>query len=284
MTGQRVRLNVPDETRVRIASAALWLLVGLSALGGVVGLIQPAPGAVREEARAGSSALTVSEAWAAAGFGVRAVAAYLSADDGGGGDAGFAAFQGNGTADAAPPVGGVPPVAVVAVERAGEDYWAVTVAARVAGGEELWRIGVANSRGRLVATGLPTPVAAPPVGDEPEPAVAASESPPADDPVVETVTGWIEAYACGQGDVSRWLAPGVRLAGVTPPLCSGVRLDRWGTQSRGDDRLVVVTEAALDRGASERPVTFALALAQRDGRWEVAELLPAPPLSEEVDR
>ena len=54
----------------------------------------------------------------------------------------------------------------------------------------------------------------------------------------------------------------------------------------GEPRLLVgqIHQAALDRGASEQPVTFALSLARRDGRWEVAELLPAPPLSEEVDR
>jgi hypothetical protein len=261
----------------------LWLLVGLAALGGLVGLVRPAPAAPRQAAQTEAPYSIVSDAWAAAGFGSRTVAAYLGTDDRGEGGGDFAGFLGDGSAPPGRLADGVPQVAVVAVERAGEHYWAVTTAARGAGGEEFWQVGVANRRGRLVATGLPTPIGAPPVADRPELAVAPSETPPADDPVVETVRGWVEAYACGQGDVSPWLAPGVHMSGVTPPLCSGVRLDRWGTQSHGEHRLVVVTEATLDRAAPERRVAFALSLARRDGRWEVAELLPALPLSEEVE-
>lgn len=279
----RVRVGLSDEARVRLAAGVLWGLIAVAAVGGMLGVVRPIPAPPAEHSSAGSPAAAVSEAWAAGGFGARAVAAYL----GPGGEGGFAAFLGDRLAGAAPDhgAGGVPPVAVVAVDRAVPGYWAVTVAADgQAGREEFWRIGVASEDGRLVATGLPTPVAAPAVGERPELAVM-WETPPVDDPVAATVTGWIAAYVCGQGDVSRWLAPGVELTAVRPPVCEEVRLDRWGTRAEGADRVLVVTEAALHPGASERRVTFALVLARRDGRWEVAELLSAPPLSdEEVDR
>lgn len=281
--GRRARLNLSEDTRVRIGATVLWVLVALGALGGLVALTRPAHAPRREEARTGSPSSTVSEAWAAAGFGARAIASYLGADGRVDGDGAFAGFVGDSRAADRSPAGDAPAVAVVAVDRAGERYWAVTVVARSSGREEFWRVGVASRHGRLVATGLPTPVAAPSVAEQPELAVASSPMPPGDDPAVETVTGWVGAYACGQGDVSPWLAPGVHLAAVTPPLCAEVRLERWGSQPRGDNGLLVVTEAALDPGASERRVAFALSLARRDGRWEVAELLPAPPPSEEVD-
>lgn len=278
------RLRLKEETRVRLAAAALWVLIATAAVGGIVGLVRPPATAPAEPTPAVSPAATVSEAWAAGGFGARAVAAYLAPGDDTDGEGAFAGFLGDDPAGTDRVAADAPPVAVVAVDRAGEHYWAVTVAAGETGREQFWRVGIASGEnGRLVATGPPTPVAAPPVAERPELAVTSWETPPADDPVVETVTGWIAAYACGQGDVSRWLAPGVRVDAVTPPLCSEARLDRWGTQPDGDDRLVVMTEAALDPGASEQRVTFALALSERDGRWEVTELLAAPPLNEEVN-
>lgn len=278
----RARLALAVETRVRLVAAALWLLVATAAIGGVVGLVRPAPVPPGERTSARSPSATVSEAWAAGGFGVRAVAAYLVADDTGG-EAAMAGFLGEGSSSTVPDreAADAPPVAVVAVDPAGAGYWAVTVAAGEAGGEEFWRVGVAIRRGRLVATGLPTPVTAPPIGEPPELVVTSWVTPPTDDPAVEAVTGWAAAYVCGQGDVSRWTAPGVRLDAVSPALCSEVRLDRWATRPDGEDRLLAVSEAVLDPGASERRVSFAVVLGRRDGRWEVAELLPAPPLSDE---
>lgn len=279
----RARAWLSEETRVRCAAAVLWLLIAIAALGGVVGLVRPAPAPAGRQDGGDSSAVTVSEAWAAGGFGVRAVSAYLAPQESGESEDAFGAFMGDELAGTEREAPAGPPVAVAEVDRVGVGYWAVTVAAGEAGREQFWRVGVASRNGRLVATGHPTPVPATPVGERPDLAVASWEAPPTDDPRVETVTGWMAAYACGQGDVSRWLAPSVRLDAVTPPLCSEARLERWGTQPDGDDRVVVVTEAVLDPGALEQRVTFALALRRRDGRWEVTELLPAPPLSEEVN-
>lgn len=280
--GPGSRSVLSDELKVRASAIALWLLVATAALGGLVALLRPLPHPTGEQVRGTPPSVTVAEAEAAAGYAVLFVSAYIedgtdppTADS-------AAGILANDTPPESAPVADASTVSVVAIEPVDEGYWAVTVAAPGPAGMGFWRVGVASRGGGLAAMGPPTPVTAPPVADRPDLAVS-WETPPPDDPALGTVLGWIAAYACGQGDVSRWLAPGLRLAPIVPPLCGEVRLDRWGSRPEGDERLVVVTEAVLDPGVSERRVTFSLLLVRRDGRWEVAEVLPAPPLADQEE-
>jgi hypothetical protein len=260
---------VSDDTKMRAASAGLWALVSLGAVGGVTALLRPAaeaPGAP-STAPPGES---VSDAWAAASFGERFVIAYLVAGPEGGVDlAGYLAdtpeLPATGPAE---PLDG--PVAAVGVEQLDAGYWAVTVAAGDPGHERFWWVGVVRDDARLVATALPTPIAG---------LVDQAEAPPVGDPAVDTFAGWVGAYACGRGDASRYLAPGVSLPAVTPPLCAEARMETWGSVTDNDGRQHVVAEVVLDPGSQARRVSFAAVLAERAGRWEITELQPAPALA-----
>jgi hypothetical protein len=274
---QRRPLGVSDEAKVRAASAGLWALVSLAAVGGVTALLRPAPEAGSPLSSA--PAESVSDAWAAASFGERFVIAYLAAGPDSDVDLGaFLADTPNLPATQAPePLDG--PVAAVGVEQIDAGYWAVTVAAGQPDGERFWWVGVARQDGRLVATALPTPVAGPPVGEPPERLVTQSEVPPVGDAAVDTFAGWVAAYACGQGDASRYLAPGVSLPAVSPPVCTEARLEDWGSVLDGAGRRHVVAEVVLDPGPQARRVSFAAVMTEREGRWEITELLPAPELN-----
>lgn len=280
---RRRGLALSEEAKVRAVSVGLWVLVALAALGGLVALVRTpdAPDAVREDAEDRS----IAESWAAAGFGVRFVSAYLSGPESG---ADLAPFLGY-SPELAPSLEKPSPpstVTVVATESAGDHYWAVTLAAAWPGHEERWRVGVVVDDGRRIATGLPTPAAAGDAGERAALALVLSSLPEVDDPLLEAVAGFVSAYVCGQGEVARYLAPGVTLAAVDPAICTEARIVGWGTAAVGERRVQVVTEALLDPDRSARRVAFSLVLARRAGRWEVAELLPAPPLKtdQEVDR
>lgn len=278
--GAARRLEVSDVTKARFAAGALWLLVALAGAGGVASVLAPGRSSMPAEDDGDEERLVVaSEVVQAAGFAERFVTAYLAAASGD--DAGLEAFLGY---RPELPAGQAPAAAttvrVAAAEPIRESYWAVTTAAGEPGRERFWRVGVLRRPAGLIATGLPTPVGAPAVGAEPELAVSMSEVPPSGDPIGETVAGWVAAYACGRGDASRYLAPGVVLDPVTPPVCNEARLERWGASepdARG--RVTVVTNAVLGEGGSERTASFAVVLARRGDRWEVAELLGGPPLA-----
>lgn len=278
----RWSLGVSDETKMRAASAGLWALVSLAAVGGVTALLRPSPEAAREPL-ATAPASSVSDAWAAASFGERFVVAYLVA--GPESDVDLSAYLAESPELPAtqPPEPLDGPVVAVGVEQIDTGYWAVTVAAGQPGAERFWWVGVVRQDGRLVATALPTPVAGPAVGERPELLVEHSETPPVGDPAVDAFAGWVGAYACGQGDASRYLAPGVSLPPVAPPVCGEARLDLWGSVADGADRRHVVAEVVLDPGPHARRVSFAAALERRAGRWEITELLPAPPLASDLE-
>ncbi|MGH9212645.1 MAG: hypothetical protein ACRD2C_18545, partial [Acidimicrobiales bacterium] len=263
---------------MRAASAGLWALVSLAAVGGVTALLRPAAEAPGAPSTA-PPAESVSDAWAAASFGERFVIAYLVAGPDSDVDlADYLADTPELPANSpAEPLDG--PVVAVGVEQLDAGYWAVTVAAGQPGDERFWWAGVVRDGARLVATALPTPIAGPPVADRPALLVNQAEAPPVGDPAVDTFAGWVGAYACGQGDASRYLAPGVSLPAVTPSMCTEARLETWGSVTDDQGRRHVVAEVLLDPGPQARRVSFAAVLAERAGRWEITELQPAPALA-----
>jgi hypothetical protein len=263
---------------MRAASAGLWALVSLAAVGGVTALLRPSP-QVPSSPLSAAPAASVSDAWAAASFGERFMVAYLVARPDG--DVDLSAFMAEAPDLPAtqPPRPLEGPALAVGVEQIDAGYWAVTVAAGQPGAEQFWWVGVVREDGHLVATALPTPVAGPTVGERPERLVEQSEAPPVGDPAVDAFAGWVAAYACGQGDATRYLAPDVSLPAVSPPLCTEARLEDWGSVIDEQGRRHVVAEVVLDLGSEARRVSFAAVLVEREGRWEITELLAAPELS-----
>lgn len=308
-------LRISDATIARVSAAVLWVLVILAAYGGITTLLgsgssssgdvaAPLPGDVPDGR------------WAAAGFAERYVTAYFMAGSDGSVLAPYLGYSPELPATAAPATstGPVRTVEVTRADRDRPDYWSVTVAvgdpaggestSAAAGadgedetssgpgtpdtprGETFWQVGIDTSGDQPVAAGLPAPVAGPPEPDEAPVAVSLSQ-PPTNDPAVESVQGFLAAYLCGAADLDRYLHPEAVLRAVNPPVCQQVQVSRWGSApvpGSGDEgsepRQTVVAEVVLDSGARARRATYGLTLAQRDGRWEVAELLPAPPITE----
>jgi hypothetical protein len=144
--GPRWSLGVSDEAKMRAASAGLWALVSLAAVGGVTALLRPSPTA--PSPLTGAPAESVTDAWAAASFGERFVIAYLAA--GPDSDVDLSAFLAETPQLPAtrPPQPLDGPVRAVGVEQIESGYWAVTVAAGQPGAERFWRVGVTRSGSR----------------------------------------------------------------------------------------------------------------------------------------
>lgn len=288
-TRQARRLPVSDVTVARGSAALLWLLIFLAALGGLAAWMRPTSSPAEPETVTGDPDAATGEAVVAAGgFAERYVTAYLEA--------------GNDGAVLAPFLGYTPelpatstateleaPVRAVEITRADTDYWSVVVAVGWTGQERFWQVAVDLREGPANAVGLPAAVAGP---AEPErSSLDVNMGQPAlDDPVVESVTGFLGAYLCGQGELSRYLSPGVSITPADPKVCSEIEVIRWGVVDDDDEDVqTVVLDALLDgtvdaeetNAASPRVATYTLLLTSRDGRWEITELLPAPPLDDD---
>ncbi|MEU2674601.1 conjugal transfer protein [Streptomyces sp. NPDC007164] len=247
------------------------------------------------------------------GFAELFVSAYLAAGEGT--EEALAPFLPNArdvslTAD--PGVQRAQEVAAVRVRLVSSGYWSVTVAGRVApagapdGKKKPDEVGTGSgpvlryfqvpvrtgTGGALAAAALPAEVSAPLSGEAPVLAYGQSVPVRSSDPAGQTLAGFFAAYLAGSGELDRYLSPSTALAAVSPAPYTQVEVDRLaevGTndpgsalpQSDGARRQLLVDITASDTGGQKRPLTYAITITARDGRWEIASVEGAPVLSNE---
>ncbi|MEV8457574.1 conjugal transfer protein [Streptomyces sp. NPDC052095] len=203
-------------------------------------------------------------------------------------------------------------VAAVKVRFVSSGYWSVTVAARVApaaaadrkrepGPDEVgtgagpalryFQVPVrAGTGGALAAAALPAEVGAPLSGDAPVLAYGQSVPVRSADPAGQTLAGFFAAYLAGSGELDRYLSPGTALSAVSPAPYTQVEVARLaevgtndpgsaGPRSDGARRQLLVDITVSDSGGQKRPLTYAITITARDGRWEIASVEGAPVLS-----
>ncbi|WP_327575447.1 conjugal transfer protein [Streptomyces sp. NBC_00145] len=288
------------------------LLISGPLLGGWAIVSQPAAGAHPAPAVQSSSGDTTGPG----GFAEMYVAAFLRAGEGSQGE--LAAFypraedlELGGKPDAVQ-VGQI--AAVRVTEVATGRYWSVTVAARVL---EPAAKNTANSTARqqplirmrffqvpveadrdggpLAALALPAEISAP-TGSAPKAELAYSSPLPAQasDPAVDTLNQFFAAYLSGSGELGRYLSPGTHLSAVRPAPYRSATVTQVAVENAFQDRdgdgrigapagrerlrLMVDIKAARPDGIA-RPLSYALTLAGRDGRWEVASLNDTPQIT-----
>ncbi len=141
--------------------------------------------------------------------------------------------------------------------------------------------------GHVQVIGYPTPVPAP----APRGAQLTLNYPDRLDThgeLAQTIQGFLQAYAGGQGDVTRYLAPGSPVRGIDPAPYARLHLMDLRANQAPDDlpsgqtlRVLVQAQAELTSTEGDRQaITLALTLHQREGRWEVNAVDPSPLISE----
>ena len=180
--------------------------------------------------------------------------------------------------------------AVAGITEVDPVTWSVTVAVDVTDTQDatvrrFYQVPVQTSRGTVVALALPSPMSPPQISAAPTNAYRDQVS--LTGAAGQTVTQFLGAYIAGQGDISRYLTPGLSLQPITPAPYTTVRQNdlRPDTTIREDtppaDRqqphvLATVTATVTDQQSV--PATYALTLTARAGRWEVTAIDPAPAL------
>ncbi|MGI9595730.1 MAG: hypothetical protein ACR2QK_06200 [Acidimicrobiales bacterium] len=184
--------------------------------------------------------------------------------------------------------------AVRTVER-GRGLFDVVVAADVvefvSGSEEQFRpvdlrfyaVGVgAEDDGNMVVLGPPGVVAAPDVADTLPTAVTDVRRATAPDmaPLAETLDGFFAAYLTGSGDVRLFSSPESILTAVAPPAFGRTEIFElgWGPVPGIDDPSIRLTRVTVDAHSpsGQQRLEYSIVMAERDGRWEVSQVLHAP--------
>ena len=291
------RRALPQVLATRLATVGLWVLVITGALAGFAGLAGGSGASAPPPVVEASDSSVGPE-----GFAELYIAAWLDAGEGE--EEGLRTLYPD-----APPLRDVEAgsmyaarTATVAAEDLGEGYWSITVAADVlaavvdeaaspqdepgtAGyrrlGTHFYRVGVLATEDRYVATSLPGEVPAPALAEVPKLDGLGLERPKPDDPVATAVRQFLAAYLAGEGEIERYITPGAPVQAVDPAPFGGVEVTRLAlVEPTGPKAPTVVRAevAASTAGGAVQILHYALELSERQGRWEVSQVLPAAPL------
>lgn len=161
-------------------------------------------------------------------------------------------------------------------------YYAVTVAAAqvedAAVEVRFYVLGVISTSSGWAVSGSPALVGGPTFVDAAEVGTGMRRLDPATG-LIAAVEGFVVAFLVGDGDVARYTAPGSALTAVSPPPFSVVEVtEAASTPMESGGQLVVVGVEGTRPSGRIEVLEYWLVVEERDGRWEVADLLPAPPL------
>lgn len=170
-------------------------------------------------------------------------------------------------------------VAAVDADPADPGRWGVTVMALT---RELtvqtWQVTVAETAAGPVLEAPPALVGTGPGGRLPALAAGSPTLPDADDPLRQTVEGFLVALLTGDPTVTRWTTADADVSLVAAGEVDDVELTALASQQLGPGRAAVLAHVQLVSDGRARPAHYPLLVVQRD-RWEVAALLPAMPLA-----
>jgi len=172
-------------------------------------------------------------------------------------------------------------------------YYAVTVAAVVRAddavpladealevGSLVYRVGVVETGSGLAVVGPPALIPPPVTDAAPDLLVGRMDGLDAVAGLEEATVRFLAAYLAGEGELARYTAPGSQLIPVAPAPFVSVEILEAGSVSIGDStREAVVTVEGIDGLGRTQVLQFGLVVGERDGRWEVVELLSAPSLA-----
>ncbi|GGY71957.1 conjugal transfer protein [Streptomyces xanthochromogenes] len=139
-----------------------------------------------------------------------------------------------------------------------------------------------------VALAMPAEVAAPPRITAPALAYGPLRPALPSDPRTQAVTQFLNAYLTGAGGLDRYLSPGTQLIAISPVPYTELAVDQLavegesggepvtGVPADGTRLRLMVQLRARSQDGIRIPLTYALTLSARAGRWEIAALDGAP--------
>lgn len=184
--------------------------------------------------------------------------------------------------------------AVSSLSEQPNGLWSVTVGVDVEPAEDgpverrYFQTTVAYDDGKMASPALPSPVSTPANGKAP--GLAYQQDVASDSSAGKTVADFLDAYATGAGELSRYITPGVSIRPISPAPYKKVELlevastqdllDAADKPDEGQQAHIVVTATGELDGGAAIPLQYAMTLSARDGRWEVTGIDPTPRVSE----
>lgn len=148
-----------------------------------------------------------------------------------------------------------------------------------------FRVAVASTGAGLTAGTLPAQVAAP-AQAEAFPGLAYQQNVGTAGAVADSAKAFLDAYLTGQGELGRYLSPGVQMDAVSPAPYKTLALQNVvanaevPTTIHDGDRLdIIATVNLTELNGQGRTSDYPLTLKARAGRWEVTDMPALPQFS-----
>lgn len=165
--------------------------------------------------------------------------------------------------------------------------------ARVGGELRYFQVPVATGPAAGGATGyvalsMPAEVSAPPRIAAPDLVYGLMQPASPADARTQAVIEFLTAYLTGSGELDRYLAPGVQVSPIRPAPYTALSVDQLAVEGAGGAESetnvpvdgttlrLLVSVHATGSDQVRVPLTYALTLKSRAGRWEIASLDGAP--------
>ena len=145
--------------------------------------------------------------------------------------------------------------------------------------QRYFQVAVAVEGSTLSPVGMPRAIASP-VTAASKP-YGFSQNVPASDPLAQSIASFLQAYAAGVGDITRYTAPAADIAAIAPAPYAVVKAQEFKAETEPDaapadgstirtlTRVLLVTASGQQVAAD-----YTLVLQARAGRWEVSEINP----------
>jgi len=169
-------------------------------------------------------------------------------------------------------------------------YYAVVVVAEVVAtdpesgdrpvGVRYFSVGVVETTTGWVVSGLPALIPRPPRVTSPELLIGRFDGLDGAPGLEGMLPRFLAALLTGNGELTRYTSPSSPIVAVQPPPFTGVEILRTGLAETPEGRTEIgVLIRATDANGRTQILEYNLVVEQRDGRWEVSQLLPAPTLA-----
>jgi len=169
-------------------------------------------------------------------------------------------------------------------------YYSVVIAAEVVTtgsgvdaqpvGTRYFSVGVAETTTGWVVTGLPALIPPPPKVTAPDLLIGRFDGLDVAPGLKEMLPRFLAALLTGDGELTRYTSPSSPIAAVQPPPFTNVEVLRTGLAETPDGPTeVAVLVRGTDAVGRVQILEYSLVVEQRDGRWEVSRLLPAPTIA-----
>ena len=146
-----------------------------------------------------------------------------------------------------------------------------------------WTVALSEQEDGFAVLGMPSPAPAPARSSAPSLAYQNAAGPELN----AAVSDFLNAYATGVGDVSRYVAPGSGIVAISPAPYTSVKVRSVSTvdevalgapEDSDEARALAVVDLVV--GEVQQQSQYALTLTARGGQWEVSAVEPSPVLSQ----